>query len=179
MAGVLGAKRPGMSFKSLLASSTLLALAACAGPHPDELATSRAEFERQASDASGYTYARYFVSFTGAWHRTTIAVEDGVVVSRSYEDSYETTWTETGADLGSHEAGHPVATMPELYDECGDEILTVDSESNEVVLEIDEQGLLRRCTYTPIDCDDDCTFGISIESIEFEPGGCGAAFFCG
>jgi len=179
MAGVPDAKRPGMTVKSILASTSLLAFAACADPTPTEVDASREEFARLESDASGYTYARYFQSFTGDWHRTTITVSGGVVVQRSYEDSYETTWTETGADLGSHEIGHPVATMPELYDECENDVLTVDPASNEVVFEVDEQGLLRRCTYTPIECEDDCTSGISIESLEFEPGGCGAAFFCG
>ena len=168
-----------MPVKSLLASFLLLSVAACAEPTPTEVEVSRSEFQRLSDDASGYTYARYFESFTGAWHRTTITVENDVVVSRSYEDSYETTWIETGADLGSHELGHPVATMPELYDECEDDVLTVDPASNEVVFEVDEQGVLRRCTYTPLECDDDCTSGIAIESIEFEPGGCGAAFFCG
>lgn len=168
-----------MTLKSILASSTLLACAACADPHPTEVGASREEFNRREADSSGYTYARYFESFTGAWHRTTITVENGVVVSRSYQDSLETSWTETGADLGSHELGHPVATMWDLYDECQQEILTVDPELNEVVFETDELGVMSRCTYTPIDCDDDCTAGIEIESLEFDPGGCGAAFFCG
>lgn len=168
-----------MTVKTLLASSSILYFAACAEPTPTDVDVSREEFQRLESDASGYTYGRYFQSWTEEWHRTTIVVEGGAVVSRSYVDSSDTSWTESGADLGSHEAGHPVATMPELYDECEDDVLTVDPASNEVVFEVDELGLLRRCTFTPIECEDDCTEGVAIESIEFEPGGCGAAFFCG
>jgi hypothetical protein len=139
---------------------------------------SRDEFVRREAEATGYTYARYFQSWTGYWQRTTVTVAGGVVVERSYVNSDDTSWVETGADLGSHDAGYPAATMQELYDECEDEILTVDPASNEVVFAVDEGGLLSECTYRPLNCDDDCTVGIAIESLVFDSG-CGAAFFCG
>jgi len=160
-----------MNLRPLLVSTAVLALAACAEPHPDDLEISRREWNRLEAEAPGYTYARYFESWTGTWFRTTVSVEGGVVVARSYEDSSEVVWIETGAELGSHEAGYDALTMPELYEECRDEVLTQDPESNEVVFLTDERGLLQTCTYRPLECDDDCTLGIAIESVQFD-GGC-------
>jgi hypothetical protein len=170
---------------TLRAFPALLLLAAACGddPTPSELDQSRDAFVDRESASTRYTYSRRFESFIGSWHRTTIIVQDGAVIERSYqggdgEGPATTTWTETGDDLGSHSGAHPVATMLELYDECETEILTRDPEAETIVFELDDDGLLRRCTATPNECEDDCTDGIDIESLEFD-GGCGFASDCG
>jgi hypothetical protein len=170
---------------TLRAFPALLLLAVACGDDPaaSELDQSRDAFEARQADTPRYTYRRHFESYVGRfWYRTTITVDDGVVIERSYEggeldEPATDSWTETGDDLGSHSGAHPVATMLELYDECETEILTRDPEAETIVFELDDDGLLRRCTATPNECEDDCTDGIDIESLEF--GGCDQTSDCG
>jgi hypothetical protein len=163
---------------SLLAGTLLAAslVAAACGASDTSFEDSRAAWDRVAAEHPDYLYARPHVSWTGAWHRTTVTVEAGVVTERHFEggdvdpESGEPrvteTWTETGNELGTHPGAHPPVTMPQLYDECAT-ILARDPVAGEVRFEVDERGLLATCTYRPLDCVDDCTEGIEIDLLFF------------
>jgi hypothetical protein len=100
-----------------------------------------------------------------------VTVEEGVVVGRSFEggpqpDVVSESWTETAADLGTHAGGDEAKTFEEIYDEC-DEILAVDPDDNTILLDFDDDGILRHCQYTIVECQDGCTEGIFIEEVQF------------
>lgn len=147
------------------------------GPDNDarlvELAESRALWdEAAAAHGDSYTYSRVTRSFIGFEFATTFVVEGGVVVERHYESKHVdggdvTTWSETGADLGSHSQGHPIATVDELYAQCETEVLVQDEDENFMNLGFDDAGFLRVCTYTPRLCQDDCSRGPVIADIQF------------
>jgi len=114
-----------------------------------------------------YWYQRQYASFTGNYCKTTITVDNGVVTSHKQlqgvtGSTWTNVWTETGADLGSHE--YPcarAATMEELYEECLSEVLCQDPRENSVFVQIDGRGLLVVCGYVPMNCFDDCYSGIT------------------
>lgn len=147
------------------------------GPSPEELqadvADSRAKWDTQVLAAGGnYTYTREFHSFLGFSSRTTIVVRDNAVTERHFKAQHEsggeaTTWSELGADVGSHDEGAPALLMEDLYDQCTDDVLTVDFEDNFISVLFNTDGLLQVCQSTNRHCQDDCSRGPSIGSIEF------------
>lgn len=77
-----------------------------------KLRDSRVAFETAASEANDwYSYTRSWSSFSGAWSRTMVVVQAGVVTGRSHEQGDEPdgeitlAWTEGPADLGTHPEG--------------------------------------------------------------------------
>jgi hypothetical protein len=146
----------------------LLAILIACGPRAEpkevvDLDASRALF---AQNADTYRYERRFVSWTGWGYTTKFEVENGVVIAREYE-SGEDSWSETVTELGTHHDGHAVKTIPELYDQCESEVLTVDRTQNDVTLTFHQNGILEACTYFPKNCADDCATGVTIDSITF------------
>ena len=145
-------------------------------PEPDDLqvqlAESRAAWQA-ARDASGnsYTYSQVLSSWIGLQVTTTFVVKSGVVVERHYEASIGadlTTWSETGAEVGSHtNQGHAVALVDDLYEQCATEVLTRDPEEHFINLTFDDAGLLQTCTSTHKLCQDDCDRGPTIGFIAF------------
>lgn len=139
-----------------------------------ELATSRDAWE-DARKAAGnsYTYVSSLWSFLGFSFETTIVVEDGVVIERHYKAQHagggdSTQWSELGADVGSHDEGHAPVLLDDLYDECANEILTLDADEYWINLSIDpDDGLLRSCTAAHRQCQDDCARGPNVTSITF------------
>lgn len=131
------------------------------------LRESREEWERQKrARGDSYTYTRGFESWVGFGHETTITVNDGVVIERSYKeydkhDRVTDSYTEKGNEVGRNQHGETPMTMEELYDLCAKEILTRDPEDNVLNLELTAEGLLQSCTYRPKNCADDCTEGIT------------------
>ena len=122
-----------------------------------------------------YTYSTGYTSWTGYGSTTAITVEDGIVVQRSYKsyqlldgqqnviDSYD----EIGiSQIGTNTAGADAVTMDELYTECP-QYLSVDEQNNDMTFTTDDNNILSRCTYYPLGCQDDCSVGISVSSLEF------------
>jgi hypothetical protein len=126
----------------------------------------------KAKHANSYTYTRDFQSFSGFGFQTTLVVAGGVVVERTYKAQHvsggdSTQWTETGADIGSHDEGHPALTVDALYTECATEVLTQDDQANWINFSTDDNNFLQACTYTPKLCQDDCSRGPVISTLVF------------
>lgn len=148
------------------------------GPSPEELqsdlADSRAKWDTQVLAAGGnYTYTREFHSFLGFSARTTIVVRDNAVTERHFKSQHvsggdATTWSEIGAEVGSHDEGAPAVLMEALYDECANDVLTVDFDEHFINVFFNTDGLLQVCQSTNVHCNDDCARGPSIGSIELD-----------
>ena len=121
-----------------------------------------------ASASDSYSYETHFRSDSGFEITTIVEVEAGVPVARSAfgrrldeQNSifvpFE--WREEGESLGSHTEGARPVPISTLYEECVLDIFAVDRSQNRVVLELFSSGALRSCTFRPIDCEGDCTFG--------------------
>lgn len=125
-----------------------------------------------AAHGDSYTYSQVMSSFIGLSAETTFVVQGGVVVERSYLQTFGAEveqWTETGADVGSHtDRGHAVALLGDLYDICENEILPLDDGEHWMHLAFDDAGLLRACTATHKLCQDDCDRGPKIGFIQFD-----------
>ncbi len=136
------------------------------------LADSRVSFDAaKAKHDNSYTYTRDFQSFSGFGFQTTIVVDKGVVVERTYKAQHisggdSTQWTEIGAAIGSHDEGHPAVTVDALYDECATVVLTKNDELNWINFSTDDNNFLQACTFTPKQCQDDCTRGPVISTLE-------------
>ncbi len=138
----------------------------------EQLATSKETWNLAKGAASNsYTYSREFASFTGFTGRTTLVVANGVVTERHYKAQHvaggpTTQWSETGAQVGSHQdEGFPAVTIDALYEECRTQVLTQNENDNWMQFSTDERGFLQACTYTPMSCQDDCSRGPTISSI--------------
>jgi hypothetical protein len=58
--------------------------------------------------------------------------------------------------------------IDEQYRFCQDSVLTLDKSKNDISeLEFSRNGILKRCTYYPHGCMDDCTMGPRIDSVFF------------
>jgi hypothetical protein len=148
------------------------------GPSADELQSDLAD-SREAWDAAiaangaDYTYTREFHSFLGFSSRTTIVVRDNAVTERHFKSQHAgggdaTTWSELGDEVGSHAEGAPAVLIEALYDECADDVLTVDFDEHFISVHFNTDGLLQVCQSTNIHCADDCARGPSIGSIELD-----------
>ena len=121
---------------------------------------------------NSYEYARESFSFFGQiGSETDFVVEDGVVVERHFKSSHvdgssHVSFSELGDEVGNDPRGHRVATIDDLYEECRTEVLTQSEDENFISLAFDDAGLLQTCTYFPLNCADDCTFGVTIASID-------------
>ena len=139
-----------------------------------ELAMSRQAWDRaKLENGNSYTYKRGFQSFTGFSGETTLVVKNGVVTERHYKEQHlsggeAVTWSEIGAQVGSHaDQGFAPVLVDALYEECRTNVLTQDEDRNWMNFGVDENGFLQVCTYTPMECQDDCSRGPSITSIDF------------
>jgi len=139
-----------------------------------ELAASLQEWNRaKAVNGNSYTYTRMFQSFTGFSGRTTLVVKNGVVTERHYKAQHlsggeATIWDEIGAQVGSHtDEGFPAVLVDALYEQCRTDVLTQNETTNWMNFQVDSNGFLQACTYTPMACQDDCSRGPTISSIEF------------
>lgn len=141
-----------------------------------DLTASRSSFAALAAGNNDtYTYDRLSQSWTGWATHTQISVAGGVVVARD-TDTYSDypmrvvdaagSYREQGNDVGTHQAGHDAKTLPELYDECEQTVLTQDPAQNDITLMFFANGVLATCTYYPHGCADDCVSGIVINSIQ-------------
>jgi len=137
------------------------------------LGDSRVAFnDAKAKHDNSYTYTRDFQSFSGFGFQTTVVVANGLVVERHYKEQHisggdSSGWSETGAEVGSHEEGFPAVTVDALYDQCATEVLTQNENTNWINFSTDDNNLLQACTYTPMACQDDCSRGPVISTLEF------------
>jgi hypothetical protein len=139
----------------------------------EQLADSRVSFDAaKAKHDNSYVYTRDFQSFSGFGFQTTITVEKGIVIERTYTAQHisggdSTQWTETGADVGSHDEGHPAVTVDALYEECATTVLSKNDELNWINFSTDDNNFLQACTFTPKNCQDDCTRGPVLSTLQF------------
>jgi hypothetical protein len=122
---------------------------------------------------SSYKYSIRTDSWAGFGSKTTVTVEKGKVTSRIYsswnkEGEEDIRWQElTPAEIGKHKQGFTPVTLTYIYEECITRIRCHNPHAGQINLRLDENNLLKICTYTPIGCADDCAEGVNINSIEF------------
>ena len=131
----------------------------------------------KAQNGDHYRYKTSFGSFSGFGDTTTLTVQGETVVSRAYEayrvngntgeKNVTESWTEEGAEVGSHKAGAEPRTVDELYGVCRSDVLTQNPSANDFYLEFRDDGVLKTCDYVPKDCVDDCSRGVNITGLEF------------
>jgi hypothetical protein len=166
----------------VLALAGLLALGACGGSDDAQdqaaLTKSRAAWTTARDAAHGdYIYEVLRTTFIGGAYTTRISVADNRVTKREYqaaiggagiETPVTTDWVETGAgEVGTHPEGAPAVTIDELYDRCRDDVLPRDRGSNDLTLLFRADGILDTCAYTPRGCQDDCSMGVWVSTLEF------------
>lgn len=152
----------------------------------ERLAASRATWDK-ARDAAGgdYSYEVQEISLVSR-QTTRILVKGGKVVERSFEQivlppgapppggpdfTPAKTWTETGADIGTHDDGAaPARTVDELYDEAAKIVAAPVVEFRARSLGIDDRGLLNHCFERDTRIADDVPLqGIKPMRITIEP----------
>lgn len=129
----------------------------------------------QSSWNNIYYYTTTTSSCTGHSSETTTKVLSGQILSRQFvsyildeatgEKEIETEWTETSAELNSHNDGFPAMLMDDVYKKARIEWLKGPKGAT-YFLETDATfGLLRECGYIIDGCVDDCFVGVKIIAI--------------
>ncbi|MEM8888657.1 MAG: hypothetical protein AAGD28_11795 [Bacteroidota bacterium] len=127
---------------------------------------------RSAEGDSYYYISRLNRGFGfGVEISTKITVTDGEVVERATNffspDSLgqivlDSSYLETGAELGSNIWGAQVRTMDEIYNTCSETYLFADPNRYEIVFETFENGILKDCGFTYPQCFDECFQGVRL-----------------
>ena len=140
--------------------------------------------ELKKTNGTSYSYESSFVSWAGFGSTTKITVVDNKVTSREYiafnlydpeTDEYlgmdnkiiTDQFSEDINTLNTNNQGAKTLTIDELYVSCAADYLTVSTSKNEITFTIDSNGILTNCSYYPIGCQDDCSFGISINNFKW------------
>ena len=134
-----------------------------------------------------YRYESRFQSWTGYRSETIQYVSNDIVYRRIYNayhpgapvpdgfpDLYRAygpvySYDEGYSALGTNQSGASVSTVDQLYQSCEELLERRDPTRNRITLEFSDEGLLSVCTYTPKNCADDCSEGIRIQDVAFEP----------
>lgn len=134
------------------------------------------EFKKSVSN--NYTYTVKTESWAGFGDSTIIAVQNGMVTGRKYAsyviDSQTgrknptASWTETKANLNSHDSGAQTITIDEIYEKASTEWLKINKNENTIHFETKNQGIISTCGYTNKNCNDDCFVGVVISNIKGE-----------
>ena len=130
-------------------------------------------FKSKSNNSYKYTVEGY--SWVGILWKTTITVDEGKIVRRSYqceeigfgmEPSLKEEWTENGEEIGIHKetAAFDPITLDEVYEKAKNEWLIKRSDTT-TFFEIKNNGLISLCGYTVDGCVDDCFRGVNITSI--------------
>ena len=139
-------------------------------------------WQRKKQECGGhYSYKKYWSSWVGFGHETTVVVENNKVVSRSFRSFSGRpapvapgqvpqpdgkTWTERGPEIGKHKEGHPPKTLDELYAEAKAIVHGRLPLFNRMSLRMDENGLLLACYLQDTRIADDApTKGVNLTSI--------------
>ena len=116
---------------------------------------------------------------------TTITVRNGKVIKREFtyddrteilfdDETGEQSWNyyswveEIPNELGTHDEGFVAITLDDLYVQCGQNILVQDPVRYEISFSTDNNELISRCTYYPINEVDGADRGVIIRSIKYE-----------
>jgi hypothetical protein len=141
-----------------------------------KLDTSRKAWQAyKATINNSYTYKVYFGSVFGGYQETKITVQNGKVTERMYIVGIyrpntqildvKMTWTETGAEIGTHKDGSADAiTLDQVYVKAPS-LINVDHKKNDVYFEVDAKGLISSAGHSEKGCMDDCFNGINIKDI--------------
>lgn len=132
---------------------------------------------RSAEGNSYYYITRKSRGFGfGVETSTKITVTDGEVVERATDffspDSLgqivlDSSYLETGAELGINMGGTPIQTMDEIYNTCSETYLFADPSRYEIVFETFDNGILKDCGFTYPQCFDECFQGIRLTEFEW------------
>ena len=128
-----------------------------------------------------YSYKKYWTSWVGFGHETTVIVKDNKVVARSFRSFSGKpvpvapgqapkpdgkTWTEHGPEVGKNKGGHPPKTLDELYAEAKVIVHAPVPLFNRMSLRTDKNGLLLACYLRDTRIADDApSKGVNITSI--------------
>lgn len=140
---------------------------------PFDLAGPIAATRAKVASANGdYTYSVNGSSFeSGAWWSTKLVFRANAPSSRAYvlrrDGEPDVTWSESGADIGSHEDGAPAHSLETLATRCRDEVLGKNLAESWLTFELDPDGLVSTCTIFPEVCADDCTEGVTVSDLTF------------
>lgn len=155
-------------------------LAGCDGSMPDTeqekaAVTSQKQWEAEKKQhANSYTYTVRFNSAFGFGSTTVITVTNGTVTGRDFEafttdgatgtKTVTGSWSETAADLMSHQEGAEAVPLDVIYGRCREQWLTVNTKNNRTYFEKEHNGIISVCGYVPKGCQDDCFEGVRISA---------------
>lgn len=136
----------------------------------DPLAQSQQAWAVTKRDCLRYHYEITDQSFSGSRWTTTVEIDGDRAITRRFVAenvdgatgtlTVTSTWTETGADIGTHPEGRPARTMEEVYAACARDVVPKDRSQNQVMIQADDRGVLQACWYVPHGCQDDCVSGV-------------------
>lgn len=132
----------------------------------------------KAKTNNSYQYVVGGGSWTGMGWSTTLTVQEGKVMERSFRlsvpDDWQgdipeehREWAETGDEVGSHQdtpAALPI-TLDEIY-EKGKTFWLLKRKNAKTYLSAENDGLISQCGFIIDGCQDDCFNGITITKIE-------------
>ncbi|MDW3649777.1 MAG: hypothetical protein R8P61_22085 [Bacteroidia bacterium] len=107
---------------------------------------------------------------------TKITVREGEVVERSCnffsineQDQMvlDSSYLETGAELGTNPQGSAIRNMDEIYNTCAETYLFADPNRYEIVFETFENGILKECGFTYTQCRNECFQGVMLTEFEW------------
>lgn len=129
-------------------------------------------FKKSANNSYRYTIA--FSSWTGYSTETTLTINDGQVVKRSFlaknieRPSNQLVivehWDEEGATLNTHQTAYPLTTLDEIYQKAKTDWLPKRAAAK-TYFEANNGGMISSCGFIDDNCADDCFRGINITSI--------------
>ncbi|WP_343688911.1 hypothetical protein [Chitinophaga sp.] len=144
--------------------------------HGDEFTRSKDVYVAfKASSKNNYEYVVITSSWVGSSTATTMTIQNGKVVGRSYVAKQIITsggspvvvreWTEGADSLGTHVDGATMLTLDDVYERAQKEWLKK-REDADVYFEAKNSGMISNAGYVERKCADDCFRGISISSIK-------------
>ena len=135
----------------------------------------RAWLQAKQECGGDYSYKKYWSSWVGFGHETTVVVRGNKVVERSFrsfpsprapQPAPGKAWTERGQELGKNKEGHAPKTLDELYAEAKAIVHGPVPPFNRLSLRTDKNGLLLACYLRDTRIADDApTKGVNVTSI--------------
>ncbi|MEL6254638.1 MAG: hypothetical protein AAFR87_21690 [Bacteroidota bacterium] len=130
---------------------------------------------RSVEGNSYYYVARQILGFNFS-ASTKITVRDGEVVERSCdffslnqqgEMVKDSSYIESGSDLGMNIQGSPLRNIDEIYKSCSETYIFADPNRYEIVFETFENGILKDCGFTYTHCFEECFLGVRLTEFEW------------
>ena len=133
----------------------------------------------KSENGNSYTYEITRSSVFGFSNTTTLTIQEGKIIARSYEsyirdpekndsslileDSYE----EDASNLGSNKNGAGLKLIDDYYNDCSSKYLVVNTSNNILTLKTNDLGITTSCGYSNKECQDDCFRGYVISFFEW------------